>query len=56
MGRLGELPERERLSLLDQVRSLLDADEYRQSWETRVYWTRLEQKRRKPRKCEAFAR
>jgi SAM-dependent methyltransferase len=41
MAWLGELPDAQRLPLLDQVRSLLTADEYRQSWETRVYWTRL---------------
>jgi SAM-dependent methyltransferase len=41
MGWLGELPDARRLPLLDRVRSLLTADEYRRSWETRVYWTRL---------------
>ena len=41
MGWLGDIPAPERLPLLDQVRSLLDADEYRRSWETRVYWTHL---------------
>jgi SAM-dependent methyltransferase len=41
MGWLGELPVGERLTLLDRVRSLLDADEYRRLWETRIYWTRL---------------
>jgi hypothetical protein len=41
MGWIGDLPDTERLPLLDEVRSLLDADEYRRPWETRVYWTRL---------------
>jgi SAM-dependent methyltransferase len=41
MGWFGDLPDSERLPLLDRVRSLLHADEYRRSWETRVYWTRL---------------
>jgi SAM-dependent methyltransferase len=41
MGWLGDIPAPERLPLLDRVRSLLDADEYRRSWETHVYWTRL---------------
>jgi hypothetical protein len=41
MGWLGDLPDSERLPLLERVRSLLDAGEYRRSWETRVFWTRL---------------
>jgi SAM-dependent methyltransferase len=41
MGWIGDLPDAERLPLLDDVRSLLDADEYRRPWETRAYWTRL---------------
>lgn len=41
MGWFGELPASERLPLLEEVRSLLDAPEYRRSWETRVHWTRL---------------
>ena len=41
MAWVGELPDSERLPLLEQVRSLLDAPEYRRSWETHVYWTRL---------------
>ena len=41
MGWLGDLPESERRPLMNRVRSLLDADWYRRSWETRVYWTRL---------------
>ncbi len=38
---LAELPDAERLPLLEEVRSLLTADEYRRSWETDVHWTRL---------------
>jgi SAM-dependent methyltransferase len=41
MGWLADLPDAERLPLLDEVRSLLTADEYRRPWETRVHWTRL---------------
>jgi SAM-dependent methyltransferase len=41
MGWLGDLPDEERLPLLDQVRSLLTAAEYRRLWETHVHWTRL---------------
>jgi SAM-dependent methyltransferase len=41
MGWLGNLCESERLSLLRQLRSLLDAPEYDRSWETQVHWTRL---------------
>jgi SAM-dependent methyltransferase len=41
MGWLGDLPDAHRLPLLDRVWSLLGADEYRQSWETHVHWTRL---------------
>ena len=41
MGWIGELPDTVRVPLLDEVRSLLDAGEYRRPWETRVHWTRL---------------
>jgi SAM-dependent methyltransferase len=40
MGWLGDLPDAERLPLLDDVRSLLPAAEYRRLWETHVHWTR----------------
>jgi hypothetical protein len=43
MGWVGDLPDAERLPLIDRVRSLLDADEYLRPWETHVYWTRLAQ-------------
>ena len=41
MGWIGDLPDAERLPLLDEVRSLLAAGEYRRPWETHVHWTRL---------------
>jgi SAM-dependent methyltransferase len=41
MGWLADLPDAERLPLLDEVRSLLTAPEYRRPWETHVHWTRL---------------
>jgi SAM-dependent methyltransferase len=44
MGWLADLPNSERLPLLDEVRSRLTADEYRRPWETYVYWTRLAMK------------
>jgi SAM-dependent methyltransferase len=41
MGWIADLPDDERLPLLDEVRSLLTAAEYRRPWETHVHWTRL---------------
>jgi SAM-dependent methyltransferase len=41
MGWIAELPDGERLPLLDAVRSQLTATEYRLPWETDVYWTLL---------------
>jgi SAM-dependent methyltransferase len=41
MGWLADLPDAERLSLLDEVRTLLTADEYRRPWDTYAYWARL---------------
>jgi SAM-dependent methyltransferase len=41
MGWIADLPDVERLPLLDEVRSLLAASEYRRPWETHVHWTRL---------------
>lgn len=41
MGWIADLPDAERLPLLEQVRSLLPAPAYRQRWETHVHWTRL---------------
>jgi SAM-dependent methyltransferase len=42
MGWLGDLPDDQRLPLLERVRSLLPADEYRRPWQARVFWTRLQ--------------
>src|SRR5262249_32187855 len=41
MGWIAELADEERLPLLAEVRSRLRPGEYRRSWETHVYWTRL---------------
>jgi SAM-dependent methyltransferase len=41
MGWVADLPDDERLPLLDTMRSLLDADEYVRPWETLVHWTRV---------------
>jgi SAM-dependent methyltransferase len=41
MGWLADLPDAERLPLLDEVRSLLTTDEYRRPWETHVRRTQL---------------
>jgi SAM-dependent methyltransferase len=41
MGWIADLPDGERLPLLERIRSLLDADEYLRPWETHVCWTRL---------------
>lgn len=41
MGWVADLPDDERLPLLDMMRSLLDADEYVRPWTTLVYWTRV---------------
>jgi SAM-dependent methyltransferase len=41
MGWLADLPDAERLPLLNEVRSLLTALEYRRQWETDVYWAQL---------------
>lgn len=41
MGWIGDLPDAERLPLVDELTSLLDANEYRRRWETHVHWTRL---------------
>lgn len=40
MGWLADLPDEERLPLLERVRSLLPAADYRRRWETHVHWTR----------------
>jgi SAM-dependent methyltransferase len=41
MGWIANLPDDQRLQLLDEVRSLLAAAEYQRMWETHLYWTRL---------------
>jgi SAM-dependent methyltransferase len=41
MGWIGNLPDAERLPLLDEARSLLPAAEYVRPWETHVHWTGL---------------
>jgi hypothetical protein len=41
MGWLAELPDDERLPLLDEVSSRLSANEYRRLWETHVHWSHL---------------
>jgi SAM-dependent methyltransferase len=41
MGWIADLPDSERLPLLDELGSLLDSDEYRRQWETHLYWTRF---------------
>jgi SAM-dependent methyltransferase len=41
MGWIADLPDEERLPLLDEVRSLLTAAEYRRPWETHLHWTLL---------------
>lgn len=41
MGWIADLPDDERLPLLDDVRSLLDDVTYRRRWETHVHWTKL---------------
>ena len=41
MGWLAELPDAQRLPLLDDVRSRLTEASYRRLWETHVHWSRL---------------
>ena len=41
MGWIADLADPDRLPLLQEVKSQLDAAEYQRLWETRVYWTRL---------------
>jgi SAM-dependent methyltransferase len=41
MGWIAELPDAERLPLLDEVRAALDDTTYRRAWETVVQWARL---------------
>jgi SAM-dependent methyltransferase len=46
MGWLAELPDAERLPLLDKVRSRLSAPLYKRGWETHAHWARLSSKTR----------
>jgi len=41
MGWIANLPENERLRLLEAVRSKLTSDRYTLPWQTRVEWTQL---------------
>jgi SAM-dependent methyltransferase len=41
MGWVADLPDAERLPLLEEVLALLPADHYRRRWETHVHWARL---------------
>jgi SAM-dependent methyltransferase len=41
MGWIADLPDADRLPLLERIRSFLGADEYRRPWKTHVCWTRL---------------
>jgi SAM-dependent methyltransferase len=41
MGWLADRPDAERTALIERIRTLLTADEYRRPWETHVCWTRL---------------
>lgn len=46
MGWIADLPDVDRLPLLEEVKSLLGAEEYRRLWETHVHWTRLSDRQR----------
>jgi len=48
MGWIADIPDVDRLPLLDAVRSQLTATEYRLPWETHVYWTRLVEPAERP--------
>jgi hypothetical protein len=41
MGWIADLPDNERLPLLDRVRARLPDVEYIRPWETLVHWTHL---------------
>jgi SAM-dependent methyltransferase len=41
MGWVADMPDEERLPLLDEVRSRLDASSYRRDWETHAHWAHL---------------
>jgi hypothetical protein len=46
MGWIADLPDVDRLPLLEEVKSLLGAEEYRRSWETHAYSTQLSDRQR----------
>lgn len=48
MGRLPDLPDAERLTLIEELRSRLADTEYLRLWETHVHWTRLDRTLGKP--------
>jgi ubiquinone/menaquinone biosynthesis C-methylase UbiE len=41
MGWIGDLPDGERIPLLEELRALLPDTEYERLWETHAHWTRL---------------
>jgi SAM-dependent methyltransferase len=48
MGWIADIPDVDRLPLLNAVRAQLTATEYRLPWETHVYWTRLVEPAERP--------
>ena len=46
MGWVADLPDAERLPLLEEVRARLPAEQYRRRWETHVHWARLADQRK----------
>jgi hypothetical protein len=42
MGWIGDLPDQERSALLEELRSLLAAEEYVRPWTTHAHWARLD--------------
>jgi SAM-dependent methyltransferase len=48
MGWVANLPDNDRLPLLEKLRSLLTAPQYERLWETHVHWAQLRRKRAEP--------
>jgi len=46
MGWIADLPDEERLPLLERLRRRLDASEYTRPWETHVHWARVRDRAR----------
>ena len=46
IGWIADLPDVDRLTLVNEVKSLLGAEQYRRLWETHVHWTRLSDRKR----------